>query len=157
LAARVGALEGIDGAADAPVVSDAHLAAELRGAASASFVLVRNERDVLPLQRETLRRVALIGPNAVRPRTLRGGSATVFPRAVVSPLEGLRSALGPHVEIDCATGVRGSTRLAIADPALLRTPDGAADGVEVRLLDADGRLLRAEHRRTGMFTWLGDF
>jgi beta-glucosidase-like glycosyl hydrolase len=51
----------------------------LSSTAAAGFVLARNEGSVLPLDPRSLRRVAVIGPNAVVPRTLGGGSATVFP------------------------------------------------------------------------------
>ena len=56
--------------------------------------------SLLPLTARTLRRVAVIGPNAAVARTLGGGSATVFPPYTVSPLDGLRAALparGDHL------------------------------------------------------------
>src|SRR5206468_3199622 len=75
LAARVGGLDGAVPASPAPV----DIPRELRATAAASFVLARNERSVLPLDRSGLGRVALIGPNAEIARTLGGGSATVYP------------------------------------------------------------------------------
>src|SRR5690242_10142929 len=74
LAARVGALEGVEPAPGAPGAwpSDA-VAAELRSTAAASFVLARNHGALLPLG-PTLRRVAVLGPNAAVARTLGGGS-----------------------------------------------------------------------------------
>src|SRR5829696_4108703 len=93
LASRVGALEGSSAGA-APGYDDAEVAATLRRAAASGFVLARNEGAALPLEGPALARVAVVGPNAAAARTLGGGSATVFPPYTVSPLEGLRAALG---------------------------------------------------------------
>jgi beta-glucosidase len=142
LAARVGALEGVEPTAGRPGAwpPDA-VAAELRATAAASFVLARNHGALLPLTGGSLRRVAVIGPNAAVARTLGGGSATVFPPYTVSPLDGLRAAL-PHAEVTHAAGVRTHERL----------PTAAQD-VELRFLAADGRVLGSEHRRAGDFHW----
>ncbi|MBD0293068.1 MAG: glycoside hydrolase family 3 protein [Jiangellaceae bacterium] len=157
LAARVGALDGVtpavDGLDDWP---RKRIAGELRDAAAAGFVLVRNESAVLPLDRARLRRVAVVGPNAAVARTLGGGSATVFPEYVVSPLEGIRAALGDGVEVTHSTGGRATDRLPPAPLELLTLPDGSGPGVEVRFLAADGSLLGDEHRRTAALTWLGE-
>ncbi|HWM08695.1 MAG TPA: glycoside hydrolase family 3 N-terminal domain-containing protein, partial [Solirubrobacteraceae bacterium] len=143
LAARVGALEGVEPAAPpARPWSDDEVAAELRATAAAGFVLARNE-GVLPL---TARRVAVLGPSAAVARTLGGGSATVFPTYTVSPLDGLRAA---GFEVEHAPGVRAHTRIPAATPELL------PGGVDVRFLDAEGGELAAEHRHGAAFTWLG--
>jgi len=143
LAARVGALEGIDPAvAPAEPWSEAVIAAELREGAAAGFVLLRNAEvdgaSLLPLERQALRGVAVLGPNAEVARTLGGGSATVFPPYTVSPLEGLRAALGPAARVDHVRGARSGDRLPVAPLALLRQPDGDDEGVEVRFLATDG-------------------
>jgi beta-glucosidase len=79
LAARVGALDGL-AAATPPAQrwSDQELSSELRAAAAAGMVLIKND-GLLPLDMSSLKQVALIGPNAATARTLGGGSATVFP------------------------------------------------------------------------------
>jgi beta-glucosidase len=161
LAARVGALDGVDPAVPpAAPWPDAAVAAELRASAAAGFVLLRNAdvdgARVLPLDRSGLRRVAVLGPNADAARTLGGGSATVFPPYTVSPLDGLRAALGPGVRVDHGRGVRSSDRLPVAPVALLRRSDGT-EGVEVRFLAADGTVRGRERRATGAFTWLSSF
>jgi beta-glucosidase len=161
LAARVGALDGIDPAVPPAVPwPEDPVAAELRGSAAAGLVLVRNAEvdgaPALPLDRSELRRVAVLGPNAEAARTLGGGSATVFPSSTVSPLQGLRSALGPGVRVDHGRGGRCSDRLPVAPLALLRRPDGEA-GVEVRFLAADGTVRGREDRAAAAFTWLSAF
>jgi beta-glucosidase len=149
LAGRVGALDGVPARPVTPWTAE-EIGAELRKTAAAGFVLARNEpagegeERLLPLQAHRLRRVAVLGPNAAAPRTLGGGSATVFPPYVVSPLGGLRAALGPDVRVDHARGGRSSSRVS-ATPA----------SVELRFFDAAGNLLGRENRNAAAFTWLG--
>jgi beta-glucosidase len=144
LAARVGALEGVTPAVSgARTWPDEEVAAELRGAAAAGFVLARNHGALLPLSGASLTRVAVLGPNAAVARTLGGGSATVFPNYTVSPLEGLRAALD-GAEITHAPGVRTHTRLPMAEVS-----------AEVRFIAGDGSVLGTEQREIGEFTWLG--
>ncbi len=115
LAARVGALAGEEAGGGAPGAwPDDAVAAELRAAAAAGFVLARNHGALLPLG-PTLKRVAVLGPNAAVARTLGGGSATVYPYYTVSPLEGIRAAL-PDAEVTHAPGVRAHQRLARGRP-----------------------------------------
>ena len=67
-----------------------------------SFVLAAN--SVLPLDPAWLTTVALIGALARDARVLGGGSATVFPAHIVSPLEGLTAALPDSVKLSFALG-----------------------------------------------------
>jgi beta-glucosidase len=156
LAARVGALERTE-PAPAPAYDDAAVAAELRRVAAAGFVLARNRDSLLPLDAARLERIAVVGPNAAVARTLGGGSATVFPPYTISPVDGIRAALEPDVHVDHAIGVIASSRTPVAGVTWLRQPDGADDGVEVRFLAADGRVLGSERRRGASFNWLGSF
>jgi beta-glucosidase len=156
LAARVGALDGIEPAAPkAKPWSDQAMAAEVRGAAAAGFVLARHADDLLPLDPAALRTVAVVGPNAAVARSLGGGSATVLPPYTVSPLDGLRAALGRGVTVDTAPGVRPHNRTPVAPAGLLRGPDGDDTGLEIRFLAADGTVLGHEHRRGAVLNWHG--
>jgi beta-glucosidase len=156
LAARVGALEGV-----APAVppaqpwSDEQVSGGLRSAATAGFVLARNQDSLLPLRREQLTKVAVLGPNAAVARTLGGGSATVFPPYVVSPLDGLRAALADACEIAHGPGVTPSDRVPPAPVDLLTVPEGSAPGVEVRFFAADGSQLGTERRQASSWMWWG--
>ena len=132
------------------------MAATLRRAAAAGFVLARNEGAALPLDGSALARVAVVGPNAAAARTLGGGSATVFPPYTVSPLDGLRAALGDGVEVEHAIGVTPSSRVPVAGPPWIHTP-GGDPGVEVRFVAGDGAVLATEERPGCAFTWMGSF
>jgi beta-glucosidase len=153
LAVRVGALAGQPDAPAPPHHDDAGVAGELRSAAAAGFVLAHNSTGVLPLSRDRLRRVAVLGPNAARARTLGGGSATVFPPYTVSPVDGLCAALGDAVEVTHADGVKASSRVPVALVSALRRPDGGP-GVQVRFLAGDGTVLGTEQRAAGAYNWL---
>ncbi|MER5945242.1 glycoside hydrolase family 3 C-terminal domain-containing protein [Streptomyces sp. NPDC001904] len=140
LAARVGALDGAEPAVTAPPaeIDGEALAREI---ARRAFVLVRNT-GVLPLRPDT--RIALIGAAARDARVLGGGSATVFPAHVTSPLDGLGAAFPA---LSYAVG---------ADPSDELTP--ADKGFELRAVcrDADGTVLGEGTLPGGQLQWLGD-
>ncbi|MFJ6798740.1 beta-glucosidase [Streptomyces sp. NPDC091268] len=144
LAARVGALEGappVVAVPPAPIDGQA-LAREI---AARGFVLVKNE-GALPLDASTGRSVALIGAAARDARVLGGGSATVFPERIVSPLEGLAAAL-PDGVLTFAVGADPSDELAPADK-----------GFELRAIcrDASGAVLGEGSLPSGQVQWIGD-
>jgi beta-glucosidase len=60
---------------------------------------LKNEGGVLPLQKDTLRKVLVMGPNADIAHSRGGGSSQVKAEYEVTPLQGLRTALGMSVEI----------------------------------------------------------
>jgi beta-glucosidase len=72
--------------------------------ARAGIVLLKNDRDVLPLVAERLKKVAVIGPNAHPAVYSGGGSAHTTPTKTCSTLEALRARL------------RGKAEVAFADP-----------------------------------------
>ncbi len=63
-------------------------------AARESLVLLRNENNLLPLDKAKLKTIAIIGPNAYPAVPVGGGSAQVEPFAATSALEGLSNYLG---------------------------------------------------------------
>jgi beta-glucosidase len=128
----------------------------LREAGVAGMVLARNAGAVLPLRRERLRRVAVLGANAVAARTQGGGSATVNPDHVVSPLDGLRAALGPGVEVTHAVGARLRHVPEPVGPHQVRDPVSGQPGLRVRYHDAAGAVLHDERRLAGRLVWIGE-
>ena len=71
----------------------------------ASIVLLKNEKDFLPLNKNKLRTIAVIGPNAAEPRTGGGGSSEVNDISPVTILDGLKNRLPANVKINFAKGV----------------------------------------------------
>ncbi len=72
-------------------------------AAHKAVVLLKNENQLLPLDRSVLKSLAVIGPHAAE--TLLGGYSG-DPTNTVSVLEGIRAAVGPAVTVHYAEGVR---------------------------------------------------
>ncbi|MFI1204254.1 beta-glucosidase [Streptomyces sp. NPDC020883] len=159
LAARTGCLDGVPPAvapADAPGGIDGRAVA--RELARRAMVLLRNEpvgetpeggaRPLLPLDADGLRSVAVVGAAARDARVLGGGSATVFPAGIVSPLAGLRAALPEGVEVLFATGADPRTRIPHAREGFT---------LRARYLAADGRVLAETPQFDGRVQVLGSF
>jgi beta-glucosidase len=155
LAGRVGALAH-GGPPVAPAQLPAHeVAALLREAAAAAMVLVRNDGDTLPLERGSLRRVAVLGPNAAEPAVQGGGSAGLTPAYTVSPLDGLRAALGDGAEVTHAVGAYHAAGLCPVSSGFVTCPRCGEPGMAVRYLDRAGGE-RVEHRTLGRLVWFGE-
>ncbi|MGW0606631.1 glycoside hydrolase family 3 C-terminal domain-containing protein [Streptomyces sp. NPDC002640] len=116
----------------------------LRRAAAAGCVLLGN-RGVLPLDPAELSTVAVIGAHATSPRAQGGGSAGVFPSGVVTPLAAVRARLRGRVRV-VHVPVPLPDAAAPLDTDRCDDPRSGAPGVLLRVLDAQGRELHAEHR-----------
>jgi beta-glucosidase len=124
-----------------------------RETAAAATVLLRND-GVLPLERTTLKRVAVIGPNAARAVIMGGGSASLPVPEVRSPLDALRARLGHEVEVVHEAGVDISLTTPEI-PAELLSAEGEA-GMVVEYFGVDdlgGRTLHRGRVGTGTVTW----
>jgi beta-glucosidase len=150
LAARVGALEGVEAAVGGSVEADEEPEALLREIARRSFVLAKNDAPagaaapILPLGADAIGRLAVIGPAAAEARVLGGGSATVFPPHVVAPLDGLRAALGDRVQY--AQGVDLFEQITAANRGFELT---------VRPVGNDGTEAAPEPLANGDVKWMG--
>ncbi len=162
LASRVGALNGgpaglpgsdpagpPDGAA-APALVDPRL---LRRAVTSSLVLLRNEGQALPIDPGTVGRVAVIGPNAIRPAIHGGGSAVVMPVTVSTPAAALGEALAGQAEVTVSAGCQTWVVIPEPAPGSLRDPGTGEPGLRLEFRDADGDLLAAEHRNSTTLAW----
>jgi beta-glucosidase len=127
----------------------------LRRAAISSMVLLRNEggENALPIDPASVRRVAVIGPNAIRPAIHGGGSAIVMPAAVSTPAAALGEALAGQAEVTVAPGCQ--TWVVVPEPAAgsLRDPSTGEPGLRLEFRDRDGSLLAAEHRHSTALAW----
>jgi|CZKT01.1.fsa_nt_gi beta-glucosidase len=159
LARRVGALadrpgppagDGDGTGLPGPVLADPAL---VRRATAASFVLLRNTRQVLPLRPAAGAVVAVVGPNAFLPTIQGGGSAMVIAAAVSAPAAALTEALAGRAEVIAEPGCQ--TWVMVPEPAAgsLRDPVVGEPGLRLEFRGADGTLLAAEHRTVTVLTW----
>jgi beta-glucosidase len=93
----------------------------LRKVAVEAIVLLKNEDNVLPLDKS--RTVAVVGPNAQVATYCGGGSAALNPYAAVTPFKGIANAASGGVKF--SEGVYGHQKLPLLGKRL-RTPDGRA-------------------------------
>ncbi|MES1262531.1 MAG: glycoside hydrolase family 3 protein, partial [Acidobacteriota bacterium] len=75
-----------------------------RAAAVQSIVLLKNERAALPLLKNEIRTIAVIGPNADVNRLGGGGSSAVTPAYSWKPLDGIRERAGSDFTVGHARG-----------------------------------------------------
>lgn len=72
------------------------------------IVLLKNHKEILPIDEERVKKIAVVGENAVKMMTVGGGSSSLKTKYEVSPLEGLRKRL-PNVDISFSRGYVGSS------------------------------------------------
>lgn len=91
--------------------SEAHYATA-REIGHEGVVLLKNDRQVLPLQLGKARRVLVVGENAIKMMTVGGGSSSLKAQHEISPLDGLKNYIRQHglsVSVDYARGYVGDT------------------------------------------------
>ncbi|BDV32285.1 beta-glucosidase family protein [Microbacterium terricola] len=140
LAGRVGAIDGVAASPITEVSTDARATA--RVAATAGSVLLRNEA-ILPLAAPAS--IALVGEGMRHPRTQGGGSATVIPAEVVTPL-GAVTARFPDSTTTWSLGAVVGTGLSDLPLDSFHAPDGTP-GMQVVYLNQHGEILASETRR----------
>ncbi len=69
-----------------------------------SIVLLKNENNILPLDKNKIKSLAVIGPNAAEARLYGGGSGYLNAHYTVSPLQGIKNKLGCAVKITYING-----------------------------------------------------
>ncbi len=94
-------------------------------AAREGMVLLKNEGNLLPFDRQTIKSVLVVGPDAYPGEPVGAGSARVLPFATVSVLQGIASFLGPTANVFYEAG--------------LPTPLAAADATEFVTEKQDGQ------------------
>jgi len=98
----------------------------LREAAEEAIILLKNERSVLPLDREKIRSIAVIGPNAAVPRVAGAGSSRVTPHYAITPLQGLTDFCGDRIRLSYEQGCTNNLLTPLIDPTYL-SPDSGSD------------------------------
>jgi beta-glucosidase len=80
------------------ICCDEHIQLALE-AARKSIVLLKNKENILPLNRKTIKKIAIIGKLASTPNLGDYGSSRVYPPYVITPLEGIRKCAGNDIEV----------------------------------------------------------
>ncbi len=80
------------------IACDEHVQLALE-AARKSIVLLKNEENLLPLNRKNVKTVALMGTLADTPNIGDHGSSRVYPPYVITPLEGIKKVAGEKTEV----------------------------------------------------------
>lgn len=148
---RFGIFDGLEPVDPSVVACPEHVALA-REAAAKSIVLLRNEGALLPLDRASSRRIAMVGALAATANLGDRGSSYVSPPFAVTPLDGLRAAAG-SVEIDAiavdAPDAEALARVASADAAIVVVGLTAADEGEGQITAGDRTRLSLsdEHER----------
>ena len=87
--------------------SEAHYAAA-RKIGAEGIVLLKNDNQVLPVS-PGVKRILVVGENAVKMMTVGGGSSSLKVQHEISPLDGIRARAGKDVEVVYARGYVGDT------------------------------------------------
>lgn len=81
----------------------------LRKLAAESIVLLKNDNNLLPLQPQSLKKIAIVGGNAQAVVLSGGGSAALKPSYFISPYQGIVNALPPNVEVTYSEGASSTS------------------------------------------------
>lgn len=77
-----------------------------KAVAEEGIVLLQNNRNVLPINMQTVKKVLVVGENAIKMMTVGGGSSSLKVQHEISPLDGLKNRL-KGVEVEYARGYVG--------------------------------------------------
>jgi beta-glucosidase len=105
-----------------------------RTAAREAMVLLKNDGNLLPLDKRKTRSVAVIGPHAHPAVPLGGGSATIPPFRAVSFLEGLSEHLGETADVRWLRGIPTFAKATNATSFSVE-PGGGWPGLKTEVFD----------------------
>ncbi|WP_087093161.1 glycoside hydrolase family 3 C-terminal domain-containing protein [Elizabethkingia anophelis] len=71
------------------------------------IVLLQNNNNVLPINTDKVRKIAVIGENAIKMMTVGGGSSSLKVKYETLPLEGIKSRFGKKADVQFARGYVG--------------------------------------------------
>ncbi len=107
----------------------------MRSLARETIVLLKNERELLPLDPARTRKIAVIGELGRWPNVLGGGSSRVSPHYVVSPLEGIRQRAGASIDVKYALGCIVHRNTPAFEPGSVTDETGQKQGFTLHIYD----------------------
>ncbi|VAX15833.1 beta-glucosidase [hydrothermal vent metagenome] len=102
---------------------EAHKALSLK-VSHESIVLLKNEKNLLPLNKNKIKTIAVIGPMAEAASLGGGGSSEVLASDSISILEGLKNKLGNSVKINYINAIKFNTEFPSIGSKYLYTMEG---------------------------------
>ena len=90
------------------MLSEEHIAAA-RKIGEEGIVLLQNKKNILPIDLNRTKKIAVIGENALKMMTVGGGSSSLKVQYECSPLDGIKRRMGDGIEISYARGYVGDT------------------------------------------------
>lgn len=127
--------------------------------AEEAIVLLKNDGALLPLDRSKIKKIAVVGPNASIARLGGGGSASVLAGIAISPLEGIRAAVGPDCEVVYSEGcAHGGEVPAIPDTFWFLDSECNQAGIQAdyfshEAFDTDGTPVKSQTDAAVNFQW----
>jgi beta-glucosidase len=104
-------------------------------AARESMVLLKNDGNLLPLNKQKTKSVLVVGPDAYPAQTVAGGSAGVVPFTAVSILQGLSQFVGTGGTVFYDRGLPTPKELAVATH-FVTAPQGGQPGVSLEVFES---------------------
>lgn len=101
--------------------------------AEEGIVLLKNEDHILPLDRASVKSIAVIGVNAARAQSMGGGSSQIKAFYEITPLQGLKTLVGEGIRISYSQGYK-IERGAQADAALINEAAAAAAAADIAIV-----------------------
>ena len=131
----------------------------IREAGAEGIVLLKNEKQTLPLQSTQLSSLAVIGPNAQVAQIMGGGSAQVNVHYAVTPFEGIESRVGDRVSVRYEAGCTNYKLLPLLESEqILAGTEGETYGLAVDYFtasDLTGTPHLREIRPKSELSWFG--
>jgi beta-glucosidase len=141
---------------DASLINSAQSKTLAYNAAKDGIVLLKNEKNILPLDLSSIEKIGIIGTSAVIARTGGGGSSMVSPAYAVSPLEALKNKLPVGIEINYALGVQLDGDTKAIENKFLFLPDMSSNGLKAEYFkkkDLSGNAYLIKTDPTIDFNW----
>ncbi len=154
---RVGAFEHPEPQPEQSIDNPIHRAL-IRSTAAESIVLLKNEGNILPLNLDSLKTIAILGPNAKTAQIMGGGSAQVNAHYAVTPYDGIAAQVGDKAQIGYEIGCTNHNMLPRLDTTLLSRGNGQTQNFTLTYynsFDLSGESIYQDTTNTAEQMWMG--
>ncbi|SCN70577.1 related to beta-glucosidase [Fusarium fujikuroi] len=123
-----------------------------RRAGAEGIVLLKNSAKLLPLSNLGEKRIAILGPNALRSVATGGGSSNLAPHYRTTPYESIKSEITakfPTAKVQTHAGILTHRYIPLVDPAVMTNPETGKPGFQLSLfrnMNHSGQPFMVEHR-----------